>query len=322
MAKRSMHNLYIMKILLDKTNQDYPLTSKGIIDELSCYGITIERKTVYQVIDTLKTFGVDIKQSKAHPRGYYVASREFEIPEIKLLLDAVQSSKFITSKKSMELIEKIKQLTDKYSAQKLQREIHIANRVKAENETIYYNIDKIHLAIADKKKISFQYSQYALNKELVLRKNGKRYKYSPIALIWDDEYYYLVVYDSERDYYVHFRTDKMKNIEILEEAAIKSKNSMNIGKYAKQVFSMFGGDIENVTLRVDNALIGVIIDKFGKEITIRRDEDSFNVTVQVAVSSSFYGWLFQFSNKVKILSPEHVAEKYREQLTIAMKTYD
>ena len=184
-----------MAILLDNTNGDFPMTSTQIIDKLRKYDVSAERKSIYDAIEDLKQFGIDIKQSKVKPRGFYVASREFDIPELKLLVDAVQSSKFITEKKSYELINKIKALTDNHSAVALQREVYITNRVKSSNEKIYYNIDKIHQAIAEHRKISFQYCEYSLKKRLVTRKDGKEYMYSPYALIWEDEYYYLVVYD-------------------------------------------------------------------------------------------------------------------------------
>lgn len=322
MPKRSMNNLYIRKVLLDKTNQDFPLTSKGIIDELSFYGITIERKAVYEAVENLKHFSIDIKQSKVKPKGFYIAAREFDIPELKLLLDAVQSSKFITKKKSIELMDKIKQLTDIHSAKKLQREIHISNRVKSDNEKIYYNIDKIHQAIGEKKKITFQYCSYSMSKRLVTRKGGKYYTYSPIALIWDDEYYYLVVYDDSHKDSINFRVDKMKSIEILDEKAAKSHNSLDIGLYANQIFSMFGGEVENVTLRADNSLIGVFIDKFGKGISIIKNENTFDVTVKAAVSTSFFGWLFQLSDKVKIIEPACVFEKYLEQIEKTKEVYN
>lgn len=321
MNKHSMHILYIMKILLEKTNQDTPLTSKGIIDELSHYGINIERKAIYNTVDNLIAFGIDIKQSKVKPKGYYVASRDFDIPELKLLIDAVQSSKFITEKKSIELINKIKQLTDKNSADKLQRNVQISNRVKSINEHIYYNIDKIHLALSQKKKISYQYCEYSLNKELITRKDGKYYVYNPISLIWDDEYYYLIVYDDRHDSFLHFRTDKMRNVEILDDSIVIPETPFIAADYAKQVFSMFGGEPHEVTLRVSNSLIGVFIDKFGKDIIITKNKETFDVTVNVAVSSSFFGWLFQLGNKAKIIKPVSVIDKYLEQIQITKDNY-
>lgn len=183
MVSQKQKLLIIMSILLDKTNQDYPMTSSLIIEELKKYGVSAERKSIYEAVDNLCQFGLDIKQSKVKPKGFYVSSREFDIPELKLLVDAVQSSKFITHKKSVELINKIKTLTDKHSAAALQREVHIANRVKSTNEKIYYSIDKIHQAIAEQRKISFQYCEYSLWKTLVARKDGKEYVYSPYSLI-------------------------------------------------------------------------------------------------------------------------------------------
>jgi len=315
MSNSKRKTLYIMRILLDYTNQDYPMTSTQIIDELKKFGISAERKSVYEVIDNLSFFGLDIKQSKVKPKGFYVASREFDIPELKLLVDAVQSSKFITEKKSIELISKIKTLTDNHSAAALQREVYIANRVKSSNEKIYYNIDKIHQAIAEHRKISFQYCEYSLKKRLVTRKDGKEYVYSPYALIWEDEYYYLVVYDDRHDSYVHFRTDKMKNITIMNEGAVYPDSPLDIGSYAKHVFSMFGGDIVPVTIEAVHSLVGVFIDKFGKDIVIIQNENTFHTTINVVVSSAFLSWLYQFGKDVQVINPPDVVEKIRNQIT-------
>ncbi len=322
MIRRSMNNVYIMKVLLEKTNQDNPLTSQGIIDELKKYGMKLERKTIYEAIDNLITFGIDIKQSKVKPKGFYVAANDFDTPELKLLIDAVQSSKFITEKKSIELIDKIKKQTDIYTAEKLQRNVHISSRVKSNNEHIYYTIDKIHQAIAENKRISYQYCEYNLNKNLVTKKAGRYYEYNPVALIWDDEYYYLVVYDDKHDNYIHFRTDKMKNAKILDIHRVLPSEDFNAANYAKQIFSMFGGETSEVTLRVDNSFIGVIIDKFGKDIAIVKNDKTFDVTVNVAVSNSFFGWLFQLGPKVKIISPTSVIEKYADTLTETTAQYN
>ena len=314
MIRQNIKQLYIMKFLLDYTDQEHPMTSTQIINELKQYDIQAERKSIYEAIENLGLFGLDIKLSKVKPKGFYIASREFDIPELKLLVDAVQSSKFITEKKSVELINKIKTLTDVYSAAALQREVYISNRVKSDNERIYYSIDTIHRAISEKCKISFQYCEYSLNKRLAIRKNGKEYVYSPYALIWEDEYYYLVVYDERHESYVHFRTDKMKNITVLDEKAATPKIPLDIALYAKQVFSMFGGNVVSVTIDVSNYLLGVFIDKFGKDIIIRQNKDSFQTTVKVAVSNAFLAWIFQFGNDVKVIEPPSVIEKIKAHI--------
>ena len=314
MSIQAINPLYIMKILLEKTNQINPMTSRGIIAELNKYDICLDRKTVYNSIENLNLFGLDIKQSKVKPKGFYVASREFDIPELKILVDAVQSSKFISEKKSIELINKIKTLTDNHSAAALQREVYITNRVKSGNEKIYYNIDKLHRAISEKSKISFQYSEYSLSKRLVARKDGKEYVYYPYALIWEDEYYYLVVYDERHESYVHFRTDKMKNINVLDEKAVAPKNPLDIALYAKQIFSMFGGDVMPVRIEADNHLVGVFIDKFGRDIIISPNSDKFQTVVKVAISNAFISWLFQFGNHVQVIEPLDVVEKIKTHI--------
>lgn len=315
--------LYIAKILLDRTNFDHPLTANQLISELGEWGVAIERKSIYSSIETLQTFRMDIEHSKVDPKGYYIASRDFELPEIKLLVDAVQSSKFITKKKSIELINKIKTLTDKYSVSTLQRQIVVSGRVKTENERVYYCIEAIHEAIAKDKQISFQYCEYDIHKNLVPRKDGKLYVYTPCLLLWDDDYYYLVAYNSNHESYTHFRTDKMQNVTIECADADKPKVDLDIARYSMSIFSMFSGNFEKVTIVAQNNLIGAFLDKFGLDIILHRHSDTeFSVTAKVAVSNTFFAWLFQFGDMVAVVSPSHVVQNYKKQMEKNINLYN
>lgn len=320
--KQNLKILYILKILSENTNENFPMTANQLIESLSKYGVSIERKSIYSAVDTLISFGYDIQNSKAEPKGYYIASRDFELAEIKLLVDAVQSSKIITQKKSIELINKIKKLTDKNSAQHLQRQVVVSGRAKMANERVYYSIDAIHEAIAKGRKISFNYCEYDLNKKLVPRKDNKVYTYTPSLLTWDDERYYLVAYDTRHDSYTHFRADKMMNVKVLNESSDTPKKKLDVARYTMSVFSMFHGEFEDVIIAADNRLVGVFLDKFGMDIMIREhSQTEFAVKVQVAVSSTFFAWLFQYEDMVRIISPQNVVAKYLNHIEKTLKTY-
>lgn len=309
--------LYIMKILLEKTDENHILSAADIDDKLNAYGMSADRKTVYSDIETLQEFGLDIVQVKGANSGYYIGKRDFELPELKLLVDAVQSSKFITSKKSQELIEKLENLTSENDAKQLQRDVFIYNRAKTGNETIYYNVDRIHQAMRDNKQIHFQYTEWAIDKELYPRKDGEEYVISPWSLTWDDENYYLIAYDKNADAIKHYRVDKMKHLSVGEDARLGKERFQNfdLAVFSKKIFGMYGGRDEEVTLLCHNSLVGVILDRFGKNVMlIPKDEEHFHVKVLVAVSPQFFGWVTGVGVKMKIAKPESVKNEYREYL--------
>ena len=323
-ANQKLKILYLMKILMEKTDEDNTITLNEMIAELEKYGITSERKSIYDDIESLRQYGIDITTRKTMTTDYFVANRLFEMPELKLLVDAVQCSKFITHKKSNELIKKIESFASVHQAMQLQRQVYVANRTKTLNESIYYNVDKLHLAIAENRQVSFKYFEYTVNKEKKFRKNGEKYITSPYALSWDDENYYLITYSEKYGDFTHYRVDKMADIEINEQARVKLPDGehFNIAEYSKKVFNMFGGEEETVKIQFDNSLVNVVIDRYGKDITIERaDENNFIVRIKVAVSSTFFAWIFQFGEKVKILSPECVVEKYAESLNKLTSLY-
>ncbi len=326
MARSSMQKqklLYLYKILHEKTDENHALTTSEIIQSLSAYGISAERKSLYDDLKILETFGVDICKTRSSTVRYYVGKRDFELAELKLLVDAIQSSKFITHKKSLELIGKLEGLVSENEGKQLQRQVYVSNRVKNVNEKIYYNVDELHNAIALNKEVTFRYYKWEIcfgsDKKIVKteRRDGAVYRVSPWALCWDDENYYLIAYDNEAEMIKHYRVDKMESIKISDEERKGSKafEKFDIVGYTKGVFSMFGGEEANVKLSVDNDLIGVIVDRFGTDvIVVKESEDTFCVSVKVILSPQFYAWIFGFENKVRILSPEKAVNEYREKL--------
>lgn len=323
--------LYVAKILLEKTDENHKITVNDIIAELTAMGISAERKSIYNDLETLERFGLDICKEKSTNTGYYIGSRDFQMPELKLLVDAIQSSKFITSKKSMELIGKLEKLCSTNDAKLLQRQVFVSNRVKTLNEKIYYNVDTLHNAISSENQITFIYNEWVLDFKAVEkitkrpRHNGELYKVSPWALSWDDENYYLVAFDENSKQLKHYRVDKMESIEICkkERHGESSFKEFDIASYAKSVFSMFGGEKKSVKLSVDNSLIGVIVDRFGKNLFVTKETDStFNITVNVVLSPQFFGWLFALGTKVKIISPTETVEEFSAFVKNVAKQYE
>ena len=310
--------LFLLKIMQEKTDDSHGLSSADIISLLLEYGIKVERKTLYSDIELLKDFGVDIyKEHIGRQYYYHMGSREFELPELKLLVDLVQSSKFITSKKSQKLINKIEKLTSNYEATQLQRQVYVSGRVKAENEKIYYAVDLIHNAINNDCRLRFQYFQWNIKKEKELRHNGKIYEVSPWALSWDNEKYYLIGYDDELKDIRHYRVDKIINIEISDKkrGGKSAFDSFDISSYSKRIFGMYDGKEQKVKLRVKNGLVGVIIDRFGTDINIKKiDNTYFETVVDVLVSEQFLGWIIALGDNVKIVSPTEVVNDMKEML--------
>lgn len=315
--------LHIQQMLHEKSDEEHIITVPEIIEELARCGIQVERKTVYSDLEALKDYGLDILTRKGRSAGYYLASRAFDLAELKLLADAVASAKFITEKKSTDLIGKIGQLSSRYESRQLQRTVIVHNRVKTLNEHIYYNVDKINNAIADRRQIEFRYFDYDLDKKKSYRRDGAIYTISPYALFWDDENYYAIGFYDRYNTISNFRVDRMENV-CVSDAQVRDPAGFDVPAYAKKIFSMFTGEEERVTLRMKNELINVVFDKFGKDVFVRKLEDGehFQISVPIVVSSSFYGWLFQFGGKAAIVSPEHVAKGYAEQARAILESHD
>lgn len=315
-ANQKLKLLYLLRFLMQNSDEAHPLSMAQIIDELSQNGISAERKSIYDDIEALRLFGFDIVQLKGKNGGYYIGERDFELPELKLLVDSVQSSKFITQDKTYKLIKKIESLASIYDGQLLQRQVFVTNRVKSMNESIYYAVDVISDAITKNRKIRYQYFEYTVEKERRLRHGGKFYEISPFSLIWDDENYYMLGWDSEAEKMKHYRVDKMQKVSLSddEREGVEEFEKFDMSAYSKTVFGMFGGTEQKVKLRFLNRLVGVVLDRFGRETTIIPDGDEhFTVTLSVVVSPQFFGWIFGFGSDVEILSPEDVRKEMKKQ---------
>lgn len=311
--------LYHLKnIMVNKTDDTHSLTMPQILDELEKCEVTAERKSIYTDLRDLEKLGVEISSEQVGKYTYYsVTGREFELPELKLLVDAIQSSKFITVKKSNDLIKKLEGFCSKYEASQLQRQVFVQDRIKTMNESIYYSVDTIHAAIAENKQIKFKYFQWNIKKEQELKHDGKFIKVSPWALSWDDENYYLVAFDADAGKIKHYRVDKMLKIAMLDDAREGKEHfkQWNTADYAKKNFAMFGGEEMDVTVELENEMCGVFIDRFGKDISFKPvDAEHCRVRLKVAMSDHFLGWIFALGDKVKIVGSDEAMEHVREMI--------
>lgn len=314
-SSQKLKLLYLMRILLQNTDETHPMTTAELIDALDRCGVPAERKSVYDDLESLRLFGLDVVQTKSKTTGYYIGARDFELPELKLLVDSVQSSKFITYKKTLALIKKIESMTSVHEAQLLQRQVYVRNRVKSMNESVYYNVDEVSNAIARDRVIRFFYFEYTPQKERRLRHDGARYEVSPFALMWDDENYYMMAWDDAAGLMKHYRVDKMSEIELAEmpRAGKDAFAQVEMSSYAKKVFGMFTGTEQTVRLRFADHLAGAVIDRFGKDVYMAPGADGHFITeVTVDVSPQFLAWVFGFGTNVEVLSPDNVRCQMRD----------
>ena len=310
--------LYIMDYLLQYSDAEHPVTVRQLIAHLAAHDIAAERKSIYDDIEALRTYGLDVEQvADGQFYGYYVASRRFELPELKLLVDSVQSSKFITQRKANALIKKIETLASSYDAQRLQRQVYVAGRVKTMNESIYYNVDAVHAGISEDKKIRFRYFEYTVAKERRYRRGGAYYVVSPYALTWDNENYYMVAYETETDSIRHYRVDKMTNIATVDEPrdGAAAYRSLDMAMYSRKVFGMFSGTEQRVKLRFTNHLVGAVLDRLGQDVSIIPDGDEhFTVSADVVVSPQFFAWLCGFGADAQLLAPTGAVEQMKAHI--------
>jgi len=318
--KLKLRPLYVAKILYDMTDEDHCLSTPEIISILKeKYGVDGYRTTVASDIEALIEFGMEIETVKSSSNLYHLISREFDIPEIKLLIDAVESSKFITEKKSQKLVSKLGNLVSQNQAEILKRNLVPEGRIKPDNEYIYYIVDAINEAINSKKKISFKYYEYDITKKQKPRHNGEVYVFSPYNLVWNGDYYYMVGFSDKHNNISSFRLDRIsKQPNILDEDIVPMPKSFNLSDFINSSFRMFNSEHQDVELICDNEVIDSIIDRFGDEIEIKTiDDKSFSITVNIAVSHIFYSWVFGFGGSVRINSPETVKEHYKELINNA-----
>ena len=314
--------LYLKKILEERTDEENPLSTTQLINILNDeYGISAHRTTITKDITALQEFGMDIVTIHSTQSKYFVASRRFELPELKLLIDAVESSKFITKKKSDTLIDKIHTMTSVEQVAKLKRNNYVINRIKPDNEQIYYIIDAINEAINRGKQISFQYYDYTGLKKKELRNKGEIYKLSPYKLLWSGDNYYVIGYSEKKSKVINFRVDRIAGTpKILNDDVLSMPDDFDIENFTKEVFFMFPGEMIMVDLRCDNSLMKTMVDRFGEDVTtLAYDMTSFRLQTEVSASPTFFGWVFGFNDKVQILAPESVKEQYKRMLLNASK---
>lgn len=314
--------LALQDMLMEQTDEEHGLTVPEMIAQLEAQGIHAERKSVYSDLNTLLAYGMDIVQRKeGNKMLYYVGSRAFEMPELKLLVDAVQASRFITRRKSSQLIEKVAGFASSWQAKQLQRQVYVANRIKAENESIYYNVDRLYAAIAANRQITFRYRVWAFQDggsgalEKQYRRHGKTYQISPWALCWSGDNYYMIGFDGDAALIKHYRVDKMDGITVTQtpRAGQEHFENFDMAVYTRRIFGMFGGEEETVLLEAENSLLDAVLDRFGEETAIRREGETFVARVHVAVSPQFLSWVFGFEGRMRIRGPEAVVQTMREQ---------
>ena len=324
-SKQKLKLLYVMDFLLRQTDEEHPASLAQLQEHLEANGIAAERKSLYDDFDTLRDYGMDIV-CVGHGRGsgYYVTSRDFELPELKLLVDSVQASKFITHKKTAALIRKIERLCSVHEARSLQRQVYVAGRIKTMNESIYYNVDEIHAGISQGKKIRFRYFELDVHKNRRYRRDGAWYVASPYALTWDSENSYLVAFDDDNAGIRHYRVDRMSNITVLNEpcSGREAFRALDMAAYSRKVFGMFSGAEQSVRMRFDAHLAGAVVDRLGSDVMLVPDGDAhFTVTADVVPSPLFYAWLFGFGPRAELLGPEPVVEEMRQQLSEVAALY-
>ncbi len=312
----------LIRILKEKTDEDHGLSAEELIRELNRYGIEAERKSIYDDIALLQDgLGMVIEHDRA--KGYRLVEQELDLPELKMLVDAVQSSKFISVSKSEDLIRKLKGLTSEHKARQLQRQVTVKNRIKSMNNTTVYSIDTIHNAILNDRQITFQYWGWTPNKEQAARHGGKKYRISPWMLLWDDEYYYLVAYDEEKAQIRHYRVDRMRTVTQTEQRrnGREAFEKIDVAEYSSGVFGMFGGEITHVTFRCKDSMADVVLDRFGQDVMMTPQQDGFQFHADINVSPQFFGWVASFGGDIQITAPKTTVDAFRQHLAEALNQY-
>ncbi len=322
--------LKILDILEHESDENHPLNAEDINQRIARdlgEEYVVDRRSLTKDVEALVEAGYDIESRKGHGGGYYMASREFELPEVKLLADAVSASRFITEEKARSLLTKLGGLTNVYEAKNLKRQVVVQNRTKTDNEKIYYIVDAISQAIEEDRAISFQYTSYNIEKKKVLRHDGKTYVVSPAFLLWDNENYYLVAYDHDEEEIRHYRVDRMTQATVLEEPREGKdvRSALNRSDYTRRNFGMFAGNERTVRLEFEESLTDVLIDRFGTDTNMHRVPGKAGYAqaiIDVQISNQFFGWLTGLGSRIELVGPEDVREKYREYLAGIMGMYN
>jgi len=312
MTEKKSRILYIKHFLETRTDENNPATMPDILAYLEKDGIAASRKTVIQDIEQLIESGIDVICNAGHRHEYFIGDRHFELPELKLLVDAVQASKFITAKKSAALIKKLTAFASTQQAGELNRQLYVEKHVKTENERTYFTVDLLHAAINAGKQVVFKYYDYDRNKKKEYKHNRHTYTFSPYALLWNSDRYYAVGYSDKHGKVITFRVDRIATPKLSDAPAIPMPEGFDIKLYTKSVFQMYDGSaLQRVTLKCENDLMKSIIDRFGEDVeTEILDKGHFTATVDISVSQTFFGWVFSFGGRIEIFSPDSAASEY------------
>ncbi len=313
----------ILELMMQRTDEEHGITVNELIEALNSYGIKAERKSIYDDFLVLEELGYPVRKLAGRPPSYTLDERVFELAELKLLVDAVEASKFITAKKSRELIEKLQIFAGAHKARELSRQVYVEDRVKTANSSTLYTVDAIHSAINSNRQLEFKYFEYDGKKNKVYRHGGQFYTVSPCALVWNDANYYLVAYDERVGIVKNFRVDKMTGTRVTENSrsSIDDVREFNAADYSMKIFGMYGGKEELVTLEFDESLAGVVVDRFGIEPVFIKTEMGFKISLRVMVSPTFFAWMLSFGEKARIISPEPVRREFLEILEKTTKLY-
>ena len=323
-SKQKLKLLYIRQLLLERSDEEHPVSVSDILAWLEENDIPAERKSIYADLDALRDYGMDILRRGGPGGGYFVGARDFELAELKLLVDAVETSKFITEAKTFALISKIEGLASESQARGLQRQVVVKNRIKTMDESIFYKVDELFDAISRDRAIRFRYYEYTVQKTRAFRHDGKIYEVSPYALTWDDEKYYLIAFDAAAGKIKHFRVDKLAEIDVTDEkrAGRAAFENLDLGAYATSHFGMFTGEERWVVLEFKNELIDAVLDRFGLDAAIvPQDAAHFRLHASVAVSPQFFGWLCAYGDGARIISPPEVADSLRTYVAAIVAQY-
>lgn len=320
MANKKLKLLYLARFLQEETDEQHPKTLQDMLSYLAAHGITAERKSVYDDLELLSLYGMDVQSVRGKTYGYFLGQRDFQLPELKLLIDVVQSSPFLTQSKSMELINKLEHLTSRPNARQLRRQVYVLGRVRTHNEQLYYAVDGLHTAINDDRQVTFRYFDWQPDGSKAYRRDGALYRVDPVALCVD-RHYYLVSYDPAIEDYRHYRVDRMEGLTVTDTPRDPLPEGFDLGRYVKTIFDMYNGRTETVHLRFDRALINVVMDRFGSDAHIRPDGNWIAVTAPVEVGPTFYGWLAQFGPQAELLSPEDVRQEFAAHCRTTLELY-
>lgn len=314
--------MVLARFLLKHSDEEHPVTLGQLQEELERWNAPAERKSIYDDMEQLRQLGLDVQTRRGVGGGWFIGEREFELAELKLLVDAVQSSRFLTQKKSNALIHKLESLASVYQARQLQRQVYVDRRIKTMNESIFYNVDRLHGAIGANQVITFRYFEVNMAKQRVYRRDGALYRVTPYGLIWDNENYYLAGWDHTKEEVRHYRVDKMAEIQRTGERG-KDREGWDLEGYTRRHFGMYAGRPCQLRLRCAASLAGVFLDRFGQDIMlVPQDEEHFTVTLDLVVSPPFWGWLFGLGQQVEVLSPTWAVEEFRQRLAQVAGVYE